>query len=101
MNDMRLIDADALTDEYIRLQYSDQTMGIVCKRYMSEIARVSNQPTIDAVPVVRCKNCKHWSRDGNGYGDDESHCTNPDGLDNYARADDFCSYGERTVTADG
>ena len=45
--------------------------------------------------VVRCKDCKYWNLDGNGYSDDESHCTNPDGLDNYAMADDFCSYGER------
>ena len=42
-------------------------------------------------PVVRCKDCKHWNQSG-GL---ESYCTNPDGLDNYARHDDFCSYGER------
>jgi hypothetical protein len=56
---------------------------------------VKQIPAADVAEVVRCKDCKHWSRDGNGYGDDESHCTNPDGLDNYAKADDFCSYGER------
>lgn len=44
----------------------------------------------DEVIVVRCKDCKHWCPD-----DDEGHCENPDGLDNYAKADDFCSYGER------
>ena len=42
------------------------------------------------VEVVRCKDCKHWCPD-----DDEGHCENPDGLDNYAKADDFCSYGVR------
>lgn len=45
---------------------------------------------VDAVEVVRCKDCKHWKSD-----DDIGHCENPDGLDNYARPDDFCSYGER------
>lgn len=57
---MRLIDADALVDEYIKLKYSDQTMGIVCNRYASEIARVGRQPTIDAVSVVRCQDCLHY-----------------------------------------
>jgi hypothetical protein len=46
----RYIDADKLTEEYIKLQYSDQSMGIVCNRYMSEIARVSRQPTVDVAP---------------------------------------------------
>lgn len=47
-------------------------------------------PTVEAVEVVRCKDCKHWIAD-----DDVGYCDNPDGLDNYARPDDFCSCGER------
>ena len=38
--------------------------------------------TIDAVPVVRCKDCKHWDY-GDCYRLELSH------------PDDFCSYGER------
>ncbi len=53
--------------------------------------KYSTLPTVDAAEVVRCKDCKHWNQSG-GL---ESYCTNPDGLDNYARHDDFCSYGER------
>ena len=56
---------------------------------------IAEAPAEDVVPVVRCQDCKYWNRDGSCYSDDESHCTNPDGLDNYARPDDFCSYGER------
>ena len=53
-------------------------------------------PPVDAVEVVRCKDCKYWGQDGSSYsGDFESFCTNPDGLDNYAHPDDFCSYGVR------
>ena len=44
--------------------------------------------------VTLCENCQYWTKDGNGYCDDESYCGNPNGLDNYAHADDFCSYGE-------
>ena len=50
---------------------------------------------LDAVPVVRCLECKWWQED-----DDVGHCDNPDGLDNYAKPDDFCSYGERKEGAD-
>ena len=42
------------------------------------------------VEVVRCKDCKWWHED-----DDVGYCDNPDGLDNYAKPTDFCSYGER------
>lgn len=46
-------------------------------------------PTVDAVEVVRCKDCKYW--------DDDRRCN---GIENglvreYTREDDFCSYGER------
>lgn len=51
---------------------------------------INSVSAAEVAPVVRCKDCKHWHPD-----DDEGHCDNPDGLDNYARADDFCSYGER------
>lgn len=39
--------------------------------------------------LVRCKDCKHWVAN-----DDVGYCDNPDGIDNYARPNDFCSYGE-------
>ena len=53
-------------------------------------------PTVDAVEVVRCKDCKHWLHIEDGFGD----CTNGRfHLDNHAdptmEADDFCSCGER------
>ena len=52
---------------------------------------IKNAPTVDAVPVVRCKDCKHY----------EIH--KPKVLENCERngyiipmkPDDFCSYGER------
>lgn len=91
----RLIDANALIEEYIKLEYSDQSMGIVCNRYMSEIARVGRQPTVDAVEVVRCGDCKYWTWDGNGYMDDEPHCGNAYGIEGYPTENDFCSRGER------
>lgn len=51
--------------------------------------------TVDSVEVVRCAQCKLWSARDGGYMDDEPHCGNPDGIDGYTQADDFCSHGER------
>ena len=51
---------------------------------------IYNAPAADVVTVVRCNDCKCWHED-----DDIGYCDNPDGLDNYANPDDYCSYGER------
>ena len=86
---MRLIDADALKEGLKEKMY-----GHPFNRNFLSIV-VDSAPTIDAVPVVRCRECKWWQED-----DDIGHCDNPDGLDNYAKPDDFCSYGERKEGAD-
>lgn len=52
------------------------------------IAR-SLSPTVDAVPVVRCKDCKYYKPD-----EFECGCDFAGGLP-YVKADDFCSYGQR------
>ena len=92
---MRLIDADSLQRRICGAkcgcEYEDcgNEEGCVYDHF------ISNTPTIDAVPVVRCRECKWWQED-----DDIGHCDNPDGLDNYAKPEDFCSYGERKEGAD-
>lgn len=82
---MRLIDAEAL--EYHKQlecmgngQYEDVKVVYECD--------IDNAPTIDAVEVVRCKECKHWN--------EEDHWCNI--RDSYGwdyTPDDYCSYGER------
>ena len=97
---MRMIDADALEPheqlepmgngqyEYVEVVYKDD---------------IDDAPTIDAVPVVRCKDCKHRHEDecpmqfeeqfdideDDGYYDTE-YITH-----DYTRDDGFCSWGER------
>ena len=51
-NEKRLIDANALFDELIKRQYSEQTMGIVASYYPQMRAVLANAPTVDAVEVV-------------------------------------------------
>lgn len=51
--------------------------------------------TVDVVEVVRCAQCKYFGKEVAGYYDDEYYCTNPVGLDDIVKPDDFCSYGVR------
>lgn len=53
---MRLIDADLLKGRFIHGRFDDV--------YISE-KEVQDAPTVDAVPVVRCKDCKFYP-DGDG-----------------------------------
>ena len=55
------------------------------------------EKTVDAVEVVRCKDCKKWEED---YGTDGQfgYCENErkqHGCSSFWYPNDFCSYGER------
>lgn len=62
--DMRLIDADALIKAWCKKHnIKEGDCGAVFTGY-SEIPRlIDEQPTIDAVEVVRCKDCKRRQED--------------------------------------
>lgn len=82
---MRLIDADA---KELR-QRININFGAVTRFIIKSILK--DAPTIDAVPVVRCKDCKYWQDNNGGYPHDEC-CW---GKGETPDQDDFCSYGER------
>ena len=50
--------------------------------------RINSQPTVDAVPVIRCKDCKHWHCD-----DSESYCDELGIFDTDTNS--YCSYAKR------
>ena len=56
---------------------------------------IDSQPTVDAVPVVRCRECDHKIYDGNGG----PYCLQ---LEMYLNKelDFFCKYGERKEGAE-
>ena len=93
---MRLIDAD-IADVVIIYDKSNELMQVsAIREYIKrQKAFLDKFPTIDAVPVVRCLECKH-------YDPENHHC------DHYMstsaplrrKPDDFCSYGERKEGAD-
>lgn len=76
---MRLIDADALKN-YMAEKYV---------MYDHTFDDIDAQPTIDAVPVVRCKDCKY-----NALHPKAGNTLCKQGITLYQHVD-FCSLGER------
>lgn len=73
---MRLIDADELT--------FDRLTDSICQGQAEDV--VAEAPTIDAVPVVRCRECKYRYMDKSVW-----LCVY--GL--MIKPNSFCNYGER------
>lgn len=88
----RLIDADALKiDFYDEYETEDDAYayGYVSKH------QIDMAPTIDAVSVVRCKECIWWINNLTEFSADEDFLQCRWNEEESPNADDFCSYGER------
>ena len=99
-NEKRLIDANALKDKFRRYMAdrfdSERCVSeencITCGRVCLFQRTINNAPTVDAVEVVRCKDCKHyWLPQGFCTHDRHDHQTSAV----WQEDDDFCSYGEK------
>ena len=55
---------------------------------------VRNQPSVDAVEVVRCKDCR-WYKTNYSWNGNEHRICAKEPYEPVRSADDFCSYGER------
>lgn len=55
---------------------------------------IESMPIVDAVPVVHCKECKHYSLTQTVTGKPVKVCFKY-GIPNQTKEDDFCSYGEK------
>mgnify|MGYP004685466235 FL=1 len=91
---MRLIDADVLE---LRYEFGYDHYGILCVPLRDVNESIKKAKTVDAVPIVRCRDCKHY-RTYMGHdmcaknvkllgGREVGLCAT--GKDN------FCNYGER------
>ena len=87
---MRLIDADRAL-EIVRDQGIAHPNAYQLTNYATLILR--EVPTIDAVPVVRCKDCVNGTVFVNKQGAEYVDCV----LDDYSvrKPTDYCSYGKR------
>lgn len=97
---MRLIDAEpAMSIPALPKEYRNYQTGNLDDAYEQgwedALENLKNAPTVDAVSVVRCKDCKHRTESGN--------CGHPrhHGILPSAYPYDFCSYGERKEREDG
>ena len=82
----RLIDDDAILPKGTRITPDNVDLATA----------IRFAPTVDAIPVVRCRECKYRFKN-NGH--DKSGCPI---IDNniWMDDDDFCSHGERKEGAD-
>ena len=91
-------------------QYQDQNNDLISRSWLLEqldglgdtrlikrnfVALVTNAPTVDDVPVVRCRECKYCDPE-NHHCDHYMGTSAPLGR----KPDDFCSYGERKEGTD-
>lgn len=88
---MRPIDADAFLKDILTagigktiIEYSESDIGYMIRK----------RPTIDAVEVVRCRECKHMIPQSH-----TRYCTVWNAV-NGMGDDGFCNYGERKEGAD-
>ena len=89
----RLIDADAIIPKGTRITPDNVDLA----------KAIRFAPTVDAVPVVFCRECKHWKPTGSKAGNSFSDMEYIGGCEftKYCRREsDFCSYGERKGCAD-
>lgn len=98
MSEPKLIDANALNERFdkrikwLRLDMHDQYSLGLYHGAVTDKDLINEMPTVDAVEVVHCRDCKHRGTDDcifhiKGEPADEELLRK---LDN-----DFCSYGER------
>lgn len=92
---MRLIDADAFANRIVSVYGEDGLPKDASLIY----ELLLNRPTIDAEPVVRCKECRRRGTDEcpmyweewhiSEYGDDWLN------MNDYSRDNGFCDWGEK------
>lgn len=84
---LRLTDAD-------KLEKQEYWGNERCFDYV-DAEDIDNAPTVDAVPVVRCKDCKHSWEDLGGLTCSHGVC-----VDCVVLGDFYCANGERKKGAD-
>lgn len=86
----RLIDANKLD---LRFEYGVYEDGLLLVPFRDMQRSVDKATTVDAVPVVRCRECKHSYEDISGR-----YCSRGPCVDCFVPDYFFCSYAERRNT---
>ena len=96
-----LIDANSLLDEFLKkyteMERAGNLVFAACEIKQDFADMISNFQTVDAVEVVRCRECKFGDLDSEPH--DAMVCMRTkDGF--WRSGNDFCSFGERKEGAD-
>ena len=99
-NEKRLIDANALKDMFDAREADDVELygGVrIVECFPADDAKemVDKMPTVDAVEVVRCKECANGYKSSASYTGMRCKKWGCYDTDCDCRPDDFCSHGER------
>ena len=103
---MWLIDANRLYDaaEEKYMEDRSKTDNVIARAMLSNARRriqmlIAYAPSVDAIPVVRCKDCKYYRNHPNGlcylHTEPKENERGYSGEAVCVEPDDFCSYGER------
>ena len=84
---MRLIDADELAKKWTIASPEPYNTDAV-----EVLDSIREAPTVDAVVVTRCKDCRSYNKPKTGWCEVHLDREHPD---------DFCSYGKRKDDGDG
>ena len=92
MEEKRLIDANAFLKDILTagigktiIEYSESDIGYMIRK----------RPTVDAVEVVRCRDCKSCFKHTTKRNRQKMWICMRNEVNVCVRPDDFCSYGER------
>lgn len=80
---MRLIDADDLG---VGRCSRDVLPAEYCAGWNGLLGLIEKAPTVDAVIVTRCEDCRSYNKPKTGWCEVHLDCEHPD---------DYCSYGKR------
>ena len=84
--EQRLIDANDLWSDIMMLPHNGDMIS------SEEVEQaIKEAPTVDAVEVVRCKECQHWQKRHETRG----ICLKHNAIVTFTTPDFYCAYGER------
>ena len=86
----RLINAENVDYAFLAICDRESGVPLALAEWLANVVR--NAPTVDAVEVVRCKDCTFCVFNSSN---ETFKCRSMNGMYRTVGPDDFCSYGER------
>ena len=96
-NEKRLVNAEAISRKLKNAHCAECNVvrKIQCSAcWVEDVLELLEGEAVDAVEVMRCKDCKHWTM---GYCNHFAYYS----YEPITSEDDFCSYGERNGDGNG